>query len=253
LIHPCAAFGVTPSRGQHLRPGRDRFRDALGEGIARGSVLLQRQESTLEMNMTSLITKRAITAGILMLIGSASAWAQADEARAKKIAGGSCFLCHGAQGESTSEIFPRLAGQHAEYIAKQLQAFKTGQRKSTTMADMVAKLTPEEMLALGAYYEKMPTQSTPSKEPQLAAMGQYIFQNGNKYSGVPACASCHGADAKGAANMPRLASQFSGYIHTQLKSFNKRERTNDNAVMHAVADKMTELEMVAVAEYVSGK
>lgn len=203
--------------------------------------------------MTSLSAWRAVSAATLMLITGPAAWAQADEARAKKIAGGSCFLCHGAKGESTSEIFPRLAGQHAEYIAKQLEAFKSGQRKSTTMADMVAKLTPDEMLALGHYYEKMPTQATASKEPQLAAMGQYIYQNGNKFSGVPACASCHGTDAQGTATLPRLASQIPGYIHTQLKSFNKRERTNDNAVMHAVVEKMTELEMVAVAEYVSGK
>ena len=204
--------------------------------------------------MSSQNALRAIATGALLMIGAASAWAQADEARAKKIAGGSCFLCHGAQGESTSEIFPRLAGQHAEYIAKQLQAFKGGQRKSNTMADMVAKLTPDEMLALGQYYEKMPAQATVvSKEPQLAAMGQYIYQNGNKFSGVPACAACHGPAAQGTATLPRLASQIPGYIHTQLKSFNKRERTNDNAVMHAVVEKMTELEMVAVAEYVSGK
>lgn len=195
----------------------------------------------------------AIAIGAGFLLGVSSAWAQADEARAKKIAGGSCFLCHGAQGESTSEIFPRLAGQHAEYIARQLQAFQSEQRKSTTMSDMVAKLTPDEMLALGRYYEKMPPQATPAKEPQLAAMGQYIYQNGNKYSGVPACASCHGPEAQGTATLPRLASQVPGYIHTQLKSFNKRERTNDNAVMHAVVEKMTELEMVAVAEYVSSK
>jgi cytochrome c553 len=202
--------------------------------------------------MTSCISRTAITVGALLL-GVSSAWAQADEARAQKIAGGSCFLCHGAKGESTSEIFPRLAGQHAEYIAKQLQAFKIGARKSSTMADMVAKLTPDEMLALGRYYEKMPSQPTPAKEPQLAAMGQYLYQNGNKFSGVPACASCHGPEAQGTATLPRLASQIPGYIHTQLKSFNKRERTNDNAVMHAVVEKMTELEMVAVAEYVSGK
>jgi cytochrome c553 len=203
--------------------------------------------------MISLTAPRAFAAATLILMTASATWAQADEARAKKIAGGSCFLCHGAQGESTSEIFPRLAGQHAEYIAKQLEAFKTGQRKSTTMADMVAKLTPDEMIALGRYYEKMPAQGSASKEPQLAAMGAYIYQNGNKFSGVPACASCHGPDAQGTATLPRLASQIPGYIHTQLKSFNKRERTNDNAVMHAVVEKMTELEMVAVAEYVSGK
>ena len=195
----------------------------------------------------------ALAGLVVALLGSSVAWAQADEARAKKIAGGSCFLCHGAQGESTSEIFPRLAGQHAEYVAKQLAAFKSGQRKSTAMAEMVAKLTPDEMLALGKYYEKMNLPREEAKDPQLAAMGRYIYHNGNKFSGVPACASCHGTAAEGTASLPRLATQFSGYIHTQLKSFNKRERTNDNAVMHVVAQKMTELEMAAVAEYVSSK
>lgn len=108
---------------------------------------------------------------LLTTAWSTSTWAQADEARAKKIAGGSCFLCHGAQGESTSEIFPRLAGQHAEYVAKQLEAFKSGARKSTAMAEMVAKLSSDEMLALGKYYEKMNLTKEEPKEPQLAAMG----------------------------------------------------------------------------------
>ena len=194
-----------------------------------------------------------IALGVALLAGASGAWAQADEARAKKIAGGSCFLCHGMNGESTSEIFPRLAGQHAEYIAKQLGAFKSGARQSTAMAEMVSKLTPDEMLALGKYYEKMSLPREEAKEPQLAAMGHYIYHNGNKFSGVPACVSCHGTNGEGAANLPRLATQFSGYIHNQLKSFNKRERTNDNAVMHTVVEKMTELEMAAVAEYVSSK
>lgn len=184
---------------------------------------------------------------------STHAVAQADEARAKRIAGGSCFLCHGANGESTSEVFPRLAGQNAEYIAKQLKAFKTGQRKSSAMADMASRLTDDEMLALGKYYEKMTPPREPSKEPLLAGMGQYIYHNGNKFSGVPSCASCHGANGEGSTNMPRLASQFSGYIHTQLKQFNTRQRNDANQVMHVVAEKMTELEMVAVAEYLASK
>lgn len=181
------------------------------------------------------------------------ALAQADEARAKRIAGGSCFLCHGAQGESTSEVFPRLAGQNAAYIARQLAAFKSGQRKSSAMAEMVAKLTPDEMTALGHYYAKMSPPTEEPKDPQLAQMGRYIYHAGNKYSGVPACASCHGNSGEGAANLPRLASQFSGYLFTQLKQFNQRTRTDDNAVMHVIADKMTELEMAAVSEYLSGK
>ena len=188
----------------------------------------------------------------LLALGLAnSAWAQADEARAKRIAGGSCFLCHGAMGESTSELFPRLAVQHAEYIAKQLAAYQSGERKSTAMAEMVKGLKPDEMLALGRYYEKMNATPAVSEEPLLVSMGAYLYQNGNKFSGVPACVSCHGAYAQGANNLPRLATQIPAYTQTQLKNFNQRKRTNDNAVMHMVAEKMTELEMAAVAEYVS--
>ena len=91
----------------------------------------------MKANRPLLLSSIAAAAALL---APTSAWAQADEARAKKIAGGSCFLCHGAMGESTSEIFPRLAGQHAEYIAKQLNAFQSGERKSTAMAEMVKNL-----------------------------------------------------------------------------------------------------------------
>lgn len=84
-------------------------------------------------------------------------------------------------------------------------------------------------------------------------MGQFIYHNGNKFSGLPACSSCHGAEAKGTAALPRLASQYAIYTETQLKQFNTRERNNDNAVMHAIVSKMTLLEMAAVAEYLSSK
>ena len=194
-----------------------------------------------------------VAASVCGSLLSGSAWAQADEARAKKIVSGVCFVCHGAEGESASEVFPKLAGQHAEYIAKQLDNFKSGKRKSTAMADMVAKLTPDEMVALGKYFEK---QSAPKEEltdAPLAAVGQYIYQHGNKFSGLAACASCHGAEAKGTVSLPRLAGQYAAYTETQLKQFNQRERTNDNAVMHAIVSKMTPLEMAAVAQYLSAK
>jgi cytochrome c553 len=179
--------------------------------------------------------------------------AQADEARAKKIVGGSCFVCHGAEGESSSEVFPRLAGQHWEYTAKQLENFKNGKRKSTAMADMVAKLTPDEMVALGKFFEKQTAAVEPPKDADLAAVGKFIYHKGNKYSGLASCASCHGEQAKGTTALPRLAGQYAGYTETQLKQFNQRERTNDNAVMHAIASKMSPLEMAAVAEYLSSK
>lgn len=190
---------------------------------------------------------------IVMCLGAGSAWAQADEARAKKIVSGVCFVCHGAEGESSSEVFPRLAGQHWEYIAKQLENFKSGKRKSTAMADMAAKLKPDEMVALGKYFEKKSLPAELSKDADLAAVGKYVFQVGNKFSGLAACASCHGKDALGTAALPRLAGQYAPYIEAQLRQFDKRERTNDNAVMHAIANKMTPLEMAAVAEYLSSK
>ncbi len=194
---------------------------------------------------------------IVACLVSGSVWAQtpvlSDEARATKIVNGVCFMCHGLEGESSSEIFPRLAGQHWEYIAKQLENFKTGKRKSTAMNDMVAKLKPEEMVALGRYFEKMSVPAEPSKDAELAAVGKYVFYAGNKFSGLPACAGCHGKEALGTAALPRLAGQYASYIETQLRLFNSRERTNDNAVMHAIVVKMTPLEMHAVAEYLSGK
>ena len=181
------------------------------------------------------------------------AHAQADEARAKKIIGGSCFLCHGAEGESASEVFPRLAGQNAEYIAKQLENFKSGKRKSSAMAPMVAELSPVDMAALGRFYGSRPPHKEAPKDAPLAAVGQYIYSQGNRFSGVPACASCHGPDGAGSNALPRLAGQHAAYLDNQLKQFNKRERNNDNAVMHTVVEKMTPLEMTAVSEYLSGK
>jgi cytochrome c553 len=196
--------------------------------------------------------KKSLIASLLALAMGTS-WAQADPARAKKIVMGSCFLCHGESGESASEIFPKLAGQHADYIAKQLDNFKTGKRKSTAMADMSSRLTADDMLALGQYFESKPAEPEVVKDTELAGVGRYIFNNGNPNSGVPACASCHGKDGLGTASLPRLAGQYASYIETQLTLFNQRERTNDNAVMHAIVSKMTALEMSAVAAYVSGK
>ena len=190
---------------------------------------------------------------LLASLASGAAGAQTDEARARKIVGGVCFVCHGVEGDAASEVFPRLAGQHWEYTVKQLDNFKTGKRKSTAMAAMAAKLTAGEMEALGRYFEKMPVVPEPSKEPGLAAKGRDLYHQGNPSTGVPACATCHGPAALGTAALPRLASQYAGYIETQLKQFNTRERTNDHAVMHTIVSKMTALEMSAVAQYLAGQ
>ena len=176
---------------------------------------------------------------------------KAELARAEEIVGGRCFLCHGLEGESASPIYPRLAGQHWEYIAKQLGEFKSGKRKSDTMKPQAEDLTPAEMKALGAFFEAKKANARPVRDAELVAVGKYVFNRGNQYSGLPACASCHGAKGLGTPQLPRLAGQHPRYTEDQLKQFNSRERNNDNAVMHTVASKLSELERNAVAEYIA--
>jgi len=176
---------------------------------------------------------------------------EVDLARAEEIVAGRCFLCHGMDGESTTALYPRLAGQHYQYVAKQLADFKSGRRLSDTMVDMAKDLSPDEMTALGVYFENKPTRATETDDPDLTAVGRYVFLRGNEFSGVPACASCHGDKGYGTAKLPRLAGQVGKYIEKQLKSFNERQRTNDNAVMHSIASKLTALEIRAVATYIS--
>jgi len=174
-----------------------------------------------------------------------------DLARAEEIVGGRCFLCHGLEGESASPVFPRLAGQHSEYIAKQLSEFKSGKRKSDTMKPQAEDLTPAEMKALGAFFEAKKASARPVKDGELLAVGKYVFNRGNQFSGLPACASCHGAKGLGTPQLPRLAGQHPRYTEEQLKQFNSRERNNDNAVMHTVASRLSELERHAVSEYIA--
>ena len=174
-----------------------------------------------------------------------------DLARAEEIVGGRCFLCHGLEGESASPVFPRLAGQHWEYVAKQLGEFKSGKRKSDTMKPQSEDLTPAEMKALGVYFEGKKSVARPVKDAELSAVGKYVFNRGNQYTGVPACASCHGAKGLGTPQLPRLAGQHPRYTEDQLKQFNSRERNNDNAVMHTIASKLSELERNAVSEYIA--
>lgn len=177
--------------------------------------------------------------------------AKADMARATEIVSARCYLCHGLEGESASAVFPRLAGQHSEYIAKQLGDFQSGKRKSDTMKPQADELTPQEMKSLGIFFENKVAKPRQAKDAELLAVGKYIFTRGNQFSGLPSCASCHGEKGYGTPMLPRLAGQHPRYIEDQLKQFNKRERTNDNAVMHTIASKLSELETHAVAEYIA--
>ncbi|MBK7813212.1 MAG: cytochrome c4 [Rhodocyclaceae bacterium] len=196
------------------------------------------------------MNKALWVAAVLALTESTSP-AAADR-QAASIIEGRCALCHGPEGESASAIYPRLAAQNAEYIGKQLKDFRDGRRKSDAMAEMAADLTDGEIAALAEFFAGKPPKSRRPGDTDLAGVGRYIYVKGNPYSGVPACATCHGPAAHGTTQLPRLAGQHPAYLQTQLKEFNKRARTNDNAVMHTVAAKLAELELVAVTVYLGG-
>jgi len=195
--------------------------------------------------------RTALFAVFAALLAFAQATPAADLERARKIVSGRCFLCHGMEGESSSEVFPRLATQNATYLAKQLKDFQSGRRKGTTMNSMVAGLSDAEMADLGAFFAAQKADPHPPADAELGAVGRYLYARGNSFSGVAACAGCHGPSAHGTETLPRLAGQQSLYIEGQLKAFNKRERNNDNEVMHAIASKLTELEIKALAEFLA--
>lgn len=170
---------------------------------------------------------------------------------ALKIVQGKCQLCHGLEGEASNVVYPRLAGQHKNYIVKQLHDFRSGQRTGT-MNEMAKDLTDPEITALADYFSSKPTLKHRVRNKEFAQVGWYIFHRGNEYSGVPACASCHGENGEGSDALPRLAGQHKRYISDQLTEFHNRKRHNDNAIMHSVASKLTEMEIEAVATYASG-
>jgi cytochrome c553 len=200
------------------------------------------------MNVVRRTFTPLLAACIMLAAGNAVA---ADLDRAREIVSGRCFLCHGMAGESSSEVFPRLATQNATYLAKQLRDFQAGRRKATTMNDMVAGLSEAEIVALGTFFQSQTAQPHAPSDAALAEAGRTLYATGKPDAGVASCASCHGKDAHGTESLPRLAGQQALYLESQLRQFDKRERTNDNAVMHAVASRLTEREIRALSVYLA--
>ncbi len=178
----------------------------------------------------------------------------AADAAAGKAKAGTCAGCHGMDGNSANPEWPKLAGQHAKYLAKQLHDFKAGKRTNAMMAGMVAPLSEQDMEDLAAYFSTQKIQ--PGKaDPALFEKGQKLYRGGNPTTGVAACIGCHGPTGAGnpQANFPALAGQHAKYVENQLHAFKKGQRSNDaGKMMRTIAAKMTEEEIKAVASYVQG-
>lgn len=157
-------------------------------------------------------------------------------------------------GNSANPEWPKLAGQHANYIEKQLKEFKAGDRSNAMMAPMAAPLSEQDVADLAAYFSSQTT-SKGDADPALVELGEKIYRGGNPASGVAACIGCHGPTGAGnpAANFPSLSGQHARYVEIQLNAFRKGERANDaGKMMRSVAGRMTDQEIKAVASYVQG-
>lgn len=174
-----------------------------------------------------------------------------DLERGKQIAATACVACHGADGNSVVPANPVLAGQHAGYIATQLAAFKSGTRLNPIMQGMAAGLSPEDMRNVAAWFEAQKPAPHFAHDEALVTRGEQIWRAGVKATDVPACAGCHGAAGHGIpAQYPRLAGQYPDLSLGWLKAFASGARPSP--VMGEVASKLSENDMKAVAEYISG-
>lgn len=170
-----------------------------------------------------------------------------------------CQGCHGEAGISIAPNFPHLAGQFAQYIERQVLDFQSTKRSDPTMSPMAAAVTdPQDLKDIAAYFagSKMMA-GTPGSNKALSEKGEAIYQKGIADTGVYACAGCHGTDGHGKDPKNSLFPVISGlpkdYLVKQLNDFRSGERHNDPAgMMGNIAKKMTDAEIDAVAEYVSG-
>jgi cytochrome c553 len=162
-----------------------------------------------------------------------------------------CSACHGLNGRSVSPTFPNLAAQTAPYIELQLHAFRDQTRADPDaqayMWGMASQLSDASISGLAAYFSKQAAAAGKSGNATLIAQGRQIFVEGVPGRQIPACASCHGAQAQGNGPFPRLAGQHAPYLLKQLLVIQSVLRTAP--VMHGVIKDLTRDQMQAVVAY----
>ena len=197
---------------------------------------------------------RFILGATALLIVSGNVFSAEASERALSIVKQNCAACHGPDGNSLLPANPKLAGQHREYMLKQFGEFKSGIRHNPVMASMIANLSDEDLRFLASHFSTQKSASNSAKDKSLALQGQAIYRGGLAAKAVPACSGCHSPNGAGIpAQFPRLAGQHAEYIVTQLKAFRAGERSNDlNQMMQATAANLSDVEILALAEYIAG-
>ena len=169
-----------------------------------------------------------------------------------------CKTCHGASGQGFRAYYPipRLAGQQPEYLTNQLRAFAEHRRTNNIMFNVAHVLSPAMQKALVTYFHELNPKPLAGAPKELVADGKKIYEEGIPSADIPPCATCHGADAKGNDQMPRLAGQLHDYIFNKLTNWSKERGQNKaepdtSAIMEPIAHGLKESQIKAVAAYVS--
>ena len=198
--------------------------------------------------------KRWAVAALWLGLAQQNALAQpADaDAQARDIAVKVCSACHGPGGDSTNPMFPKLAAQQAAYLEEQLKLFRSRQRAEPDaqhfMWGAAARDMDERMVsAIARYYASQPAPKTIPADAAAFAKGRELFQKGSAERQIPACASCHGADAKGVSIFPRLAGQHAAYLSKQIQLIQSAVRSAP--VMHGIIQHLNDDDTKALAAY----
>lgn len=195
----------------------------------------------------------AVGGGLLLLSLAVSAAPADTNAGQQKSA--MCAGCHGPDGNSMIPMYPRLAGQSSNYIAKELRDFKGGQRKDPIMSGMAAGLSDQDIANVAAYYASIaPKSGNAAADAETLKLGRKIYRGGNAKTGIAACMSCHGPGGHGIPpRFPRVAGQHPAYTEKQLMAFKNASRSNDDGIMTRIAFRMSEAEIKAVSQYMAGR
>ncbi len=163
-----------------------------------------------------------------------------------------CASCHGADGNSSTPVNPKLAAQHPEYLVKQLQEFKSGKRANAIMSGFAATLSDDDMRNIAYWAAAQKAKPGFAKDKELVALGERIYRGGIADRQVAACAGCHSPNGAGIPSQyPRLSGQHADYTTAQLTSFRDGVRKN-SLQMNQVAAKLNDREIKAVSDYIAG-
>ena len=206
------------------------------------------------MNRKHLAFASMLFAGAVASAGAQNNPADIQKAAEEK-AVNLCSTCHGPRGISTSPEFPILAAQRKGYLEAQIDAFRKRTRAEKDAHDFmwgIAGNLDEAIIgSIAAYYASQPPAPGRSDDPALIAKGKEIFDKGVPDRGIPACMACHGADAAGVADFPRLAGQHAKYVVKQLNYIQSLVRAAP--VMHGIVKDLAPAEIQAVAAYVQSR